>query len=471
MGSTHMNITRRACITGLPVAALWARSRTSGAEASESELIVTGTRAALERTLYAALRERAYPGQFTVTADAGKYGESTWAGQDNWAMAGAYLLAGRHREVLDYFDFVQASQRKDGNIPFVIVSAEKPPSPRSLQTWHRGLRYPEDVYVYRPAVRPGQPDHADMRARKWIGLFVHWQMKANPLGVLAPVCYIMTAAEIFAATKSQEWLRQKLDSLEAAGKHVLSRKDPNGLLGGAGFYLESIPRNQWDGVAQCYGVRTFRELARLTGAVGNYDAQAFWNGQADRLAARFRDVFWKRDHFAEYVHPERGVVDLHGLSEVNWAAVGLGLATDKQIKVLWPILMDEKNFWRGGMPTQLVTHPDSYEQWEYPEPLPFPYSNFMFDVAAMGRVWYLEVLACVRMGEKRRLRQAVINVCRMAQKSDWFWHERYHADGPDSVKPEGAYRYCEYPAVLARTVLGNTHIFPEAGSVLNKRGT
>ena len=158
-----MSMTRRECIASVAAA-----TRTAG---PESDLIVTGTTAALEKTLSAALRERAYPGQFTVTADASKYGESTWAGLDNWQMAGAYLLAGKHRVVLDYFDFIQASQRKDGNIPFVIYSAEKPPG--NLKTYLRGLRYPADVYTYTPVVRPGQPAHADMTCirrenRQWM---------------------------------------------------------------------------------------------------------------------------------------------------------------------------------------------------------------------------------------------------------------------------------------------------------------
>jgi hypothetical protein len=35
-------------------------------------------------------------------------------------MTGAFLLLGRTRLVLDYFEFVRASRRKDGNIPFAV---------------------------------------------------------------------------------------------------------------------------------------------------------------------------------------------------------------------------------------------------------------------------------------------------------------------------------------------------------------
>jgi hypothetical protein len=84
-----MLMTRRQWVVSLAAAATAAQ-----AARPHDDFILKGTEAALEKTLYPALRERAYPGQFTVTADASKYGESTWAGLDNWQMVGAYLLAG-----------------------------------------------------------------------------------------------------------------------------------------------------------------------------------------------------------------------------------------------------------------------------------------------------------------------------------------------------------------------------------------
>ena len=137
-----------------------------------------------------------YPGHFTISADGGAYGgNSTWPGLDSWQMAGAYLLLGRTRLVLDYFEFVRASQRKDGNIPFAIFSGDTKPG-----GYLRGLKSPEDVFTYKPPKREGCPLPA-RRTRKWIGLFEHWQPKANPLSTLAPVCYILTAAEIFDAAE------------------------------------------------------------------------------------------------------------------------------------------------------------------------------------------------------------------------------------------------------------------------------
>ena len=101
----------------------------------ESDLIVAAVKGGLERSLYPVLHEQAYPGHFMVTADGGYGAENTWPGLDAWQSAGAYLLVGKVREVLDYFDFVQASQRSDGNIPFAIFPGERTGWPVQETTW------------------------------------------------------------------------------------------------------------------------------------------------------------------------------------------------------------------------------------------------------------------------------------------------------------------------------------------------
>jgi hypothetical protein len=121
--------------------------------------------------------------------------------------------------------------------------------------------------------------------------------------------------------------------------------------------------------------------------------------------------------------------------------------------------MNEPAFWWGGMPTQNVTKPFSYEAWEtlaQPECGVDPLN----DVAAMGRAWYLEVVACRRMRARDRLVESVRRVCRAA-KADGFWRERYHPKADGTVSADGARKYCEYPAVLIRAVFGNRDVFRE----------
>ncbi|MCY2953935.1 MAG: hypothetical protein NTU53_18490 [Planctomycetota bacterium] len=414
--------------------------------------IRAGVEAAITKNLVPAATEKQYPGHFVITADGVGYGsDTTWPGLDSWQMTGAYLLLGRTRLVLDYFEFVCASQRKDGNIPFAIFPGHTQPG-----GCLRGLKSPDDIFTYRPPKREGLAP-SSQETRTWIGLFEHWQPKANPLSTLGPICYILTAAEIFDSTGSLPWLKERLPSTEAAAKYLLTRKTDNGLIGGSGFYTEAPPRYGCDGVTQCYAIHAFRKLAKLFAAAGDKPNEANWSAQADNLTKSFIAACWREDHFAEYIHAERGLVDSHGLSDVNWAAVAFGIATDRNLQLLWPRLLKEPGFWLGDMPTQTVTKPFAYEKWEHSEPVPiqFPPLN---DVAAMGRAWYVEAMACQRMGNRERLIESARKVSRAAKPSG-YWRERYHPQPNGTVTPAGAEKYCEYAAVLVRVVLGNREIF------------
>lgn len=422
-------------------------------------LIRQGVTAAIGKTLEPAATQNAYPGHFCVVADGSHFGhENTWPGLDSWEMAGAYLLLGKTRLVLDYFDFVRASQRADGNIPFAVIPADPAPA---VCTHFQNLRYPEDVFTYKPKAHQGQPGHSDMSSRNWIGLFHHWQTTVNPFGMLGPVSYILTAVEIVDATQSDEWLAGRIDSLELAGRYMLSRRSDNGLIAGAGFYMESPPRNQWDGVAQCYVARSFQILSDLNARLARAGAASVWAKHAADLGRTFRDAFWQTDHFAEYIHPDHGVVDFHGVSDVNWAAVAFGIATDEQSSKLWPLMLGATGeLWHGDMPTQVVSKPYAFRDWELWEPLSFDAGvGKLYDIAAMGRVWYLDAMASLKMGAHDRVVDSVLKVCEMGRRHDWYWHERYHPLQVRDVYAAGPRGYCEYAAILVRVVLGNIDLF------------
>jgi len=423
-------------------------------------LIRRGVEEAVCKTLKIAMLEKAYPGHFTVTADGSGFGtESTWPGLDSWELAGAYLILGYDRLVTDYFEYVKASQRNDGNIPFAILPAEQPPA--SMDTYYRGLNYPEDIFTYSPGKRVMEGVEVDYPSKKWIGLFKHWQTRANPLSVLGPVSHILTAYEIFMKNDSVEWLGSNIESIDAAASHVLSRKSKNGLISGAGFYIEMPPRSQWDGITQCYAHQAFKCMQHLHLALDDQDKARHWLDESQRLKGRFDDIFWTGDHYAEYLHQNEHLVDSHGLSDVNWAAIAFDLADDRKKALLWPQLMKDKSFWFGGMPTMLVTKPFTYESWEFHEELPFDTSHHgpLYDVAAMGRVWYLEAMACIRMGNADRVVESVLKVCETGERHDWYWHERYHPLQNGQVYASGPRGYCEYAAVLVRIVLGNMALF------------
>ena len=259
-----------ASLAWLQPASAWLRAAEAPASESASVRriadpeIRAGVEAAVFKNLIPAATERVYPGHFTINADGGGYGnDSTWPGLDSWQMIGPYLHLGRTRLVLDYFDFVRASQRKDGNIPFAIFNGNTRPG-----GCLRGLKYPDDLFTYTPPKRDGLPA-SSQETRQWIGLFEHWQTKGFPLSTLGPVCYVLSAAEIFDATGSRSWLKERLGSVDATGRFLLTLRKESGLIGGSGFYIEAPPREGCDGVTQCYVVHAFRQLARLSSAAGD----------------------------------------------------------------------------------------------------------------------------------------------------------------------------------------------------------
>ncbi len=413
--------------------------------------IRAGVTAAVNLNLLPAADERVYPGHFCINADGGGFGsETTWPGLDSWQMAGGYLLLGKTRLVEDYFDFVTASQRKDGNIPFAIF----PGSVHGDNSYLRGMKWPEDQFTYVPPKRDDLPS-GSQETRQWVGLFRHWELKSNPLSTLGPICYLLSAFEIYQATSDLKWLDKHLAAVEAAGNYLHGQIAANGLLSGSGFYTERPPRDGWDGVTQCYAVEAFHDLGALTKAAGHDNRAWMWRGVADKLAKKFSDTFWVGNHFAEYVHATRGLVDSHGLSDTNWAAIAFGVATRSQTKVLWPKLLAEPAFWPGGMPTLTVTKPFSYASWE-DEDVPFAAMSETNDVAAMGRVWYLEALACKRMRAWDRLIESARQVAQAAEGG--YWRERYHPKPEGGVTADGSLKYCEYPAILIRVVLGNPKV-------------
>jgi hypothetical protein len=155
--------------------------------------------------------------------------------------------------------------------------------------------------------------------------------------------------------------------------------------------------------------------------------------------------FWVNDHFAEYFNPQHGLIASHGLTDADWAAIATGVATAEQQVILWPQLKDEERFHYGGMPTGIATRPETYEEWEFTTP-------DRHDVAAMGRVWYLEAWARARMGDAQGLLAGLRKVSQVGRENGYFWRERYQPDAKGGYRAAGPDTYCEYPANLIRIV-------------------
>jgi len=226
---------------------------------------------------------------------------------------------------------------------------------------------------------------------------------------------------------------------------LLAQITAEGLMPGGGFYVERPTRLEFDGVNQCYCAHAFAQAARLLGAAGEEGPADTCEQAALRLTAAFRRHFWAGDHCVEYIHPIRGPISHHGLTDVDWAAIATGAADEAQTAVLWPQLKDNPDFIYSGIPTGIATRPETYEDWEMQE-------IDRHDLAAMGRVWYLECWARARMSDTEGILRSLERVAEMGRANGWSWRERYYSEATGDL---GVYHhewYCEYPANLIRVV-------------------
>ena len=384
----------------------------------DQEIVVACERAAAQNVL-AAVNPKVFPGYWSVCADGQGFGYgNTYPSLDGHQMADALLWLGQVQTVKANWDYVRSFQRPDGLLPLAILPASA------------GKKI---------GVGPAM---AMVDANG--GLYRHW-VPGNPLAALAGPTYIQNADVIFRFTQDRQWLEAQLPSVNLAADYLASLVGDQGAVKGAGYYVERPTRIESDGVTQCHAVDAFNRVAALNRVVGDDAKAKHYEKLADRIQRHFVTRFWVGDHFAEYLHPQRGLIATHGLTDVDWAALALDVATPEQRRTLWPKLKDASRFHYGGMPTGIATRPKTYEDWEFSHP-------DRHDLAAMGRVWYVEARARARMGDAEGLLAGLQKVSRVGREHGYYWHERYHPNGKGGCTAAGVGKYCEYPANLIRIV-------------------
>jgi hypothetical protein len=382
----------------------------------DSLLVKTYEQAAGKNVL-AAVNSQVFYGYWSVCADGKGFGfGNSYPSLDGHQITDALLWLDQVDVVKANWDYVKSFQRKDGLLPLAILpsmAGKKIGSGSALAT----------VSVNG-------------------GLYEHW-VPGNPLGALASPTLIQNADVIFRHTLDKQWLAGQLPFINLAADYLISLTTAEGAVKGAGYYIERPTRIESDGVTQCYSVDAFRRVAGLNRVVGDNAKAEQYDRMADRIQRYFQNRFWVKNHFGEYLHPQRGLISSHGLTDVDWAAIATGVATAEQQAILWPQLLHEERFHYGGMPTGISTQPQTYEDWEFTHP-------DRHDLAAMGRVWYLEAWARAIMGDAQGLLDGLLKVGQVGRDNGYSWHERYHPDGKGGVKSGGPDTYCEYPANFIR---------------------
>jgi len=380
-------------------------------------LIVEAYSHAATQNVLAAVNPKVFPGYVSVCADGQGFGYgNSYPSLDGHQLTDALLWLRQVDVVKANWEYVKKFQRPDGQLPLAILPG-----------------------LAGQSIGQDRPLPARSRVDPNGGLYVHW-VPGDPLSALAEPKYVQNADAIFRYTQDLEWLKAQLPSVNRAADHLASLTDPDGGVRGAGYYVERPARIEYDGVAQCHAADTFARAASLNERAGRSADARKYRALAARVADHFRRTFWVGDHFAEYIHPDRGVIARHGLTDVDWSAIATGVAGDAQRSALWPRLRDEPGFDYGGMPAGIVTRPETYEDWEFT-------TGDRYDLAAMGRVWFLQCWALARMGDGPRLVASIRKVCEVGRAGGYYWRERYTAKGG-----HGAEKYCEYPANLIRIV-------------------
>jgi len=377
---------------------------------------------AAEHNVLAAVNHDVFHGYFSVTAGAGHFGsDTTFPGLDWGQSLEALLWLGQQATALASWAYVRSFVREDGLVPFCINPSE---AGRTLKIH----------------------GHYDLRVEDNGAVFDHW-CPGNPFRALGNVTLLQVARAIVRHTDDRQWLADQLPVIRRVVDWILSLLTEEHLVRGAGFYLERPMRIEYDGIAQCYvadALRRTAELYRLLDLPAEQIAPLLRT--AESIEAAFREHFWLDDHFADYVHPTRGPIGFHGLTDVDWAAIATGAASREQIDVLWPQLRRNRDFYYGEMPTGIATDPLAFESWEWGQ-------LDRHDLAAMGRVWYLEAWARSRMGDRDGIIDSLRRVARRGKDHDWCWMERYYSPrtGPLAAAPVDI-RYVEYPANFIRIV-------------------
>ncbi|MGN6436705.1 MAG: hypothetical protein ACTHMM_09225 [Agriterribacter sp.] len=378
------------------------------------ELITEAYYKAAHQNVLAAVNNAVFNGYFSVCADGKGFGYgNTYPSLDGHQMSDALLWLGQINTVKANWDYVRSFQKPDGRLPIAILPAEagKKIGPKNYQ--------------------------ADVDSNG--GLYKHW-VPNDPLRALAGATYIQNADIIFRFTSDKQWLSQQLPSINLTADYLASMITKEGAVGGAGYYVERPTRVEFDGVSQGHVADAFRRLASLNDVAGDHTSAQKYNALAALVTAYFQEKFWQGNQYAEYRHPDKGFVAGHGLTDVDWTALATGVATEKQKAILWPRLQHETGFYYKGMPTGIATKPETYESWET------TYADNQ-DLAAMGRVWYIEAWARANMRDPEGLINSIRAVSRAGRDSGYYWRERYNANGG-----YGAKKYNEYPANLIRIV-------------------
>ncbi len=343
------------------------------------------------------------PWYWGIQANHGDLSRATiWPGLDDHETGHALMWGGHLVEHLGYWDYVKALQHINGQIPYRVELDDS--------------RVPKD----------GMSD-----------IFIGWRGRAKfmsvfpgpSLFVLGPSTWIKEGYDLFRFTQDLDWLRANYDSIDMAATWIARLGDEDGLIGCGSYYQDLPPRLEFDGITTGYGWQNYTQTAELAERIGRDDRAAHWRKMAEFIRAGFQKRFWLGEQCAECIHPFNGPVT-HGMGDVDWMAQAMNLVEPQHDAILWEKLARSERLYYGIMPTGVCEKPETYLPWQSMSKYHLRRAGggdtgLFKDVAAMGRVWFIEAMTRHKRGDGDGLADTIRRVATLGKAYNWVWWERY----------------------------------------------
>jgi len=345
------------------------------------------------------LAPEVFPWYWFICSDRTSWGGTVWPGLDGHQVGHALMWAGHMSEQFGYWDYVKAEQLENGQVPYRIEP--------DAGTLSRG-DYHESYFFGRSKF--------------------HSYIPGPYFFTLSPSTWIKHGYDLFRFTQDVDWLHRNFDSLERAAKWLDLLGSKEGLVGCGSYYMDLPTRIEFDGITQGYVYQNYLQISELAERLGLHEHSEHWGNRASRLRDAFRKHFWAGEQCAEYLHPFRGPITSHGLSDVDWIAQAVDLLDGDDDQVLWQRMERSRELYYGILPTGICAHPQNYESWETINPHLASRAggtSVFRDCAAAGRAWFVEAMARHRRCDGDGLADTLVRVATVGKRTGWNWYERY----------------------------------------------
>jgi hypothetical protein len=251
--------------------------------------------------------------------------------------------------------------------------------------------------------------------------------------------WTLAALEYAAATGNEAWLREHYVDLQKATEWILKQFDAREqLLNVEGpLFIDVFKRSGYTLDTNAVAILLMERMSDAAAFCHDPASQTRYLDYARRIKAGLNQHLWNgSDHFITQVNPDgtrRDMVDYDG----NFAALAFGVVDDRAT--------EQKILYR--LDSGPHTHPGGRGTWvseKYYGKNDCYGGNTGDSNVAMGRIWWLDSLTRVRLGDHAMFDNLLDNMEGDLLRETWMY-ERYNASGGPAHNPY----YHEYPEIIS----------------------